>query len=86
MLMETENQTVSLSIREQNSNRIKDDIVRRAAVIITEGCIVFMDDSSIVMQMVRFLHDKQNLTVITNSLKTATQLCEKRSATTAPAA
>ena len=84
--MEMENQTVTLSIREQNRNRIRNDIARRTAVIITEDCTVFMDGSSIVMRMVRFLHDKQNLTVITNSLKTATQLCEKRSATTAPAA
>ena len=84
--MEMENQTVTLSIREQNRNRIRNDIARRTAVIITEDCTVFMDGSSIAMRMVRFLHDKQNLTVITNSLKTATQLCEKRSATTAPAA
>ena len=84
--MEMENQTVTLSIREQNRNRIRNDIARRTAVIITEDCTVFMDGSSIVMRMVHFLHDKQNLTVITNSLKTATQLCEKRSATTAPAA
>lgn len=77
-LRESENRFVPLVIREHNSSSIKDGIARQAVELITEGSTIFMDGSSTVLRMVNFLKEKQNITVITNSLRTAAMLCEKR--------
>ena len=77
-LCESENRFVPLSIREISSSTVKDQIAKMAVAYIADGNTIFMDGSSTVMRMVRFFHEKQNLTVITNSLKTATLLCEKQ--------
>jgi len=74
----SENKFVPLSIREQNSSAIKDKIARKAAGLITDGNTIFMDGSSTVLRIVNFLEEKQNITVITNSLRVATLLCEKK--------
>lgn len=77
-LRESENRFVPLVVREHNSSSIKDKIARQAVELITEGSTIFMDGSSTVLRMVNFLHEKQNITVITNSLRAAAMLCEKR--------
>lgn len=77
-LRESENQFVPLSIREQNSGAVKEQIARKAAALITDGSTIFMDGSSTVLRIVRFLEEKQNITVITNSLRAAMLLCEKK--------
>ena len=74
----TENMSVPLVIREQNLSSVKNRIAEEAVHLIGDGDTVFMDGSSTVLCMVNYLKERQNMTVITNSLKTATQLCEKR--------
>lgn len=77
-LRESENRFVPLVIREHNSSSIKDQIAKQAVELVSEGNTIFMDGSSTVLRMVNFLKEKQNITVITNSLRTAAMLCEKR--------
>ena len=74
----TENVSVPLVIREQNLSPVKNRIAEEAVKLIGDGDTVFMDGSSTVLCMVNYLKERQNMTVITNSLKAATQLCEKR--------
>ena len=74
----TENVSVPLVIREQNLSSVKNRIAEEAVRLIRDGDTVFMDGSSTVLCMVKYLKDRQNMTVITNSLRVATLLCEKR--------
>ena len=77
-LIETENKSVPLAIREQDRGAVKDRIAQQAAALIPEGSTVFMDGSSTVLRIVNHLRDDQKITVITNSLRAATLLCEKK--------
>ena len=77
-LMDTENKYVPLIIREQDRISVKNQIARQAVSLISEGSTIFLDGSSTVLCMVNYLRDEQNITVITNSLRAATRLCEKR--------
>ncbi len=74
----SENVSVPLVIREQNLSAVKNRIAEEAVRLIRNGDTVLMDGSSTVLCMVNYLKERQNMTVITNSLRTATQLCEKR--------
>lgn len=73
----TENVSVPLVIRERNLSAVKNRIAEEAVKLIHDGDTVFMDGSSTVLCMVNYLKERQNMTVITNSLRAATQLCEK---------
>jgi len=77
-LMDSDNKSVPLVVREQDRSSVKDQIARQAVSLISEGSTLFMDGSSTVLRMVNYLQEKQNITVITNSLRTATMLCEKK--------
>ena len=73
----SENVSVPLVIREQNLSSVKNRIAEEAAQLIRDGDTVLMDGSSTVLCMVRYFRERQNMTVITNSLRVATLLCEK---------
>lgn len=77
-LRDGENRFVPLIIREQNASSVKDSIARNAVSVITSGNTIFMDGSSTVLRMVKFMREQQDVTVITNSIRTATMLAEKK--------
>lgn len=77
-LRSSENRFVPLSIREQNSSTVKDRIAHKAVSLIGEGSTIIIDGSSTALRIVNYLHEKQNITVITNNLRAATMLCEKK--------
>lgn len=77
-LLDIDNKSVPLVIREQDRSSVKDKIARQATALIPEGSTVFLDGSSTVLRIVNYLREEQNVTVITNSLRAATLLCEKR--------
>lgn len=77
-LLDIDNKTVPLVIREQDKSSVKDKIARQAAGMIPDGSTVFMDGSSTVLRIVNYLNEKRNITVITNSLRAASTLCEKK--------
>ena len=76
-LLEYENKEVPLFIREDEMRKEKGIIARQAAEIIKDGDTVFMDASSTVLQMIRYLNPDKNITVITNSIKAIVALSEK---------
>lgn len=77
-LMDTENKYVPLVIREQDKSSAKNKIARQAVSLISEGDTIIMDGSSTVLRMAKYLREEQNITVITNSLRLASLLCEKK--------
>lgn len=77
-LIDTDNKSVPLVLRERDRSSVKDKIARQAVAMIADGSTIIMDGSSTVLRIVSYLRDEQNITVITNSLRAATELCEKR--------
>lgn len=63
-----------LSLREHESRPQKDLIAAKAANLLHNGATIIMDASSTVQHMIPYLKDYENLTVITNSLKTIQHL------------
>lgn len=76
LIMHT-NREVPLAVRETYNSDIKATIASNAAKLITNGSIVFLDASSTAAHIVDFLTPEQGVTVITNSIKTLTQLAQK---------
>ncbi len=52
----------------------KKNIARQVATQIPDGCTVFLDTGTSVFEVLPFLKEKKNLTVLTNSLRIATEL------------
>ena len=63
-------------IRFASENAIKKKIAERAAEFIPADATIFLDSSSTVFQILPFLRFKQNLIVVTSSIKTAMALSE----------
>ncbi len=62
--------------RHSNDNEAKILIAKHAQTLIKDGDTLFLDSSSTVYNLVPYLRTKNNLTVITSGLKTATLLVE----------
>lgn len=76
-LLEHENKIVPLYLRERDRWAEKGIIAKQAVALITQGDTVFMDASSTVLRMVDYMPENMKITVITNSIKVVTALCEK---------
>ena len=64
----------SFNIRQEKLYQKKLKIAKAAVALIKEGDIIFLDTSTTILLMLRFLPDL-HITVITNSLPVAQQLC-----------
>ena len=71
-------QTESLDLRIRENREIKKKLARRAAALVHDGDTVLLDSSSTVLEMVPFLAEHKNITVVTNSLRTAEALQKAR--------
>ena len=60
--------------RFKNNELFKKSIAERVAELIPDGCTVFLDTGTSVFEVLPLLHEKKNLTVLTNSLRVATEL------------
>lgn len=76
VLVDGNNEVLSLVARQQVESESKIAIARKAAALVSNGQIIFMDSSSTVLSMVPFLSHLQNLSIITTSLKTAAMLMD----------
>ena len=74
---EHENREVPFEIRNKSNFFTKEKIAKKAAKLISEGDVVFLDASSTVSHITEYLTAEQNLTVITNSTLVAEKLKEK---------
>lgn len=69
---------VPLSLRESENNRSKEIIAAEAAKYLRDGAVIFLDASSTVSRLIRYLPAFSDLTVITNSPKNSLKLAELR--------
>lgn len=63
-------------IREMDQQQEKIRIAKKAAALVSDNSFLFLDSSSSAYNMIPFLTDKKNLTVITNGLKAQMRLSE----------
>lgn len=66
---------IPLSIRESLDARAKNEICKRAAQLIKEGDTIFLDGSSTVQYLVKYISGIKDLVVVTYSIKTAELMC-----------
>ncbi len=55
-------------VRRINNEEAKVAICRKAASLVRDGDIIFIDSGTTTLQLIDFLTDKQNLTIVTNNL------------------
>ncbi len=72
-----ENREVPFEIRNKSNFVAKQQIAEKAAQLIKNGDVLFLDSSTTVGHIVEFLSPEQNLTVITNSTWIAEKLKQK---------
>ena len=74
ILLDGENQELPLYMRARQNTDAKRIISERASRHIKEGQTIFLDASSTVQYLIKYFETFQNLTIITNGLKTAEEL------------
>ena len=77
-LKNSENREIPFELRTKENYSVKSLLGKKAAQMLQEGDTVFMDASSTVLHIADYLHAKQNLTVITNSIKMLEKLKGKQ--------
>ena len=65
---------VPLAVRAQQNTRAKREIAAEAARCLEDGQVIFLDASSTALCLLRHLENYQNLTIVTNGLRTAEAL------------
>lgn len=68
---------VPFLVRELENSNEKIKIARKAADLVKDDSVIFLDASTTAYCMIPFLAEKRNLTVITNGIKTLMHLIEK---------
>jgi DeoR/GlpR family transcriptional regulator of sugar metabolism len=74
-ILNTNNQ-IPLFIRESLDSKAKDNICRQAATLIREGSTIFLDGSSTVQYLVKYIANIKDIVVVTYSVKTAEIMCQ----------
>lgn len=74
MLPDHENREIPFEVRDRENSLAKDRIARKAAELIHDGDTVFLDASSTASHIIDHIHGKQNLTIITNSIRVLEKL------------
>lgn len=74
---EYENREVPFEVRSKSNASVKEMLAKKAAKLISDGDVVFLDASSTVSHITKFMTEEQKLTVITNSTLVAEKLKEK---------
>lgn len=69
LLPEYAHQVVPIELRDSSNSSQKDAIAKRAAECIFEGAVIFMDGSSTVKRIMKYIHKFKNLTIITYNQK-----------------
>lgn len=74
---EHKNREVPVEVRDRTNPSAKAELAKKAAALIRNGDVVFVDASTTVGHIVDYIYPEQNLTVVTNSMRVAEQLKEK---------
>lgn len=75
-LLDSTTHELPLYVREQQNAEAKRIMAMKAARYIQDGQVIFLDASSTVMFLAKYFEEHENLTLITNGLKTAQALRE----------
>lgn len=67
---------IPFAVRELESSSAKIEIARRAAELVSDGDVIFLDASSSAYNIIPYLASKSNITVITCGVKTLAKLGE----------
>ncbi len=70
------NAEVPLVLRETENKHLKELIASKACKYIKDGYVIFLDASSTVSSIIKYLPEYKNLTIITNSPKNSLKLAE----------
>jgi DeoR/GlpR family transcriptional regulator of sugar metabolism len=81
ILIEGANVEIPLVVREIEQKEAKTKLARIAARFIGDQDTIFLDASTTTREMTSFLGDKDNLTVITNGIKTMTDMASMENVT-----
>ena len=73
-LLDSTTHELPLYVREQQNAQAKRLMAEKAARYIKDGQVIFLDASSTVMFLIRYFEKHENLTIITNGVKTAQEL------------
>lgn len=76
VLIQGDNEVISLEARQQVEREAKVIIAKKAAQMVKNGDVIFLDSSSTALSMVPFLAGLTSLSVITNGLRIANTLTE----------
>ena len=68
ILSEYRNSVAPLSYRDAENHAIKERLAQRAAAIVQDGATILIDSSSTTWRIVKYLKNRRNLRIITNSL------------------
>lgn len=77
VLLDALSQTLPLNIREKENSYEKKVIGKLAADFVCDFDIIIIDSSSTALAIIDFLSNKQDLTIITNGIKTASMIGQK---------
>ena len=69
LLSRRKNAVIPLDIRDGEHTAAKDEIAKRAAELVFDGATVYLDASSTVWRMLKYLKGKKDLKIITNNLR-----------------
>lgn len=73
-LLDSKTHELPLYVRQQQNAEAKRIMAAKAARYIQDGQVIFLDASSTVMFLVKYFEEHENLTIITNGMKTAQEL------------
>lgn len=76
VLVQGDNEVISLEARQQVEREAKTVIARKAAALVKNGDVIFLDSSSTALAMVPHFSSLTNLSVFTNGLQIANALAE----------
>jgi DeoR/GlpR family transcriptional regulator of sugar metabolism len=74
-IVDTQDQ-IPLSIRSSLDGKAKNEICKKASLLIKEGDTIFLDGSSTVQYLVKYISDIKDIVVVTYSIKTAELMCQ----------
>ncbi len=69
LLSRYQNSSIPIDLRDGDHSAVKEEIARRAAELVCDGDTIFLDASSTVRRMMKYLGHRKNLKIITHNLK-----------------
>lgn len=75
-LCDEETEAPPIYMRKDKNRQAKKNIAERASVLLKDGMTVILDSSTTAFYMLKYIAEHKNMTVITNSLLTATATAE----------